>query len=148
MLTWTAHSDSPRAESTMNTQPVVVAPLRLQPLHTAPGLARYHVRRACRQSAFPVQLVDDAVLIAGELVSVSIRQTRSSLDFSVLIRDDGIELRTNAKAGPRQAGPGIGTHRGLQLVHRLSQSWGLDESGTSRSMWARLTPTALTFAAT
>jgi serine phosphatase RsbU (regulator of sigma subunit)/anti-sigma regulatory factor (Ser/Thr protein kinase) len=89
------------------------------------------------------ELVDDAALIASELLANAVQHGAPPVAVSVdaTPRDVLIEVRDASRQTPIRARPGTDnmTGRGLMLVDRLSASWGIRlESAGGKTVWARL----------
>lgn len=112
--------------------------LRLAPSVHAPVVARRFVRAVCGTCPLPVRIVDDAVLVAGELVAASVREVHSPVDVAVLAGADVITLRLRdaATAAPDAAGTGVVARRSWGMVHRLSTAWGYRGTADGRVLWA------------
>lgn len=115
--------------------------MRLAPRAAAARITRRLIYDTCDQAGFPVRMVDDAALVAGELVTASIRQARRDVDV-VLHVDQGqirIGVRDTSTAPPllgldSRPGP----ERSTAVVERLSSSWGYCRSEAGREVWALL----------
>jgi hypothetical protein len=118
---------------------MTIAPVSVSLAATAaaPGIARYRTRLAGTTAALPEELVHSAALIAGELVGISIRQSRSAVQLGITVHADCIEIQVREPASclvPRAGG--LGSTRSMELVRRLAQSWGLDRGDSGRILWA------------
>ena len=118
---------------------------RLRPSPAAPQLARFRVRSACAQAGFSAALVHASAIVVGELVRLRLRHSRAAVDLAISIDDAGVEIRVrdveNDQRRPQGHDAGVGTHRSIELVRRLSSSWGLEQTATQRSIWAFLAVT-------
>jgi anti-sigma regulatory factor (Ser/Thr protein kinase) len=113
----------------------------------APGAARIVVT-ACLRARVPASVLDDAQLVASELVSNSVRHSRASPASVVVVRMQltdafvRLEVADSGRSGaiaPRPADLVGGGGLGLNLVESLSERWGLERvvaSGTR--VWALL----------
>lgn len=125
-------------------------------LHEAPSAGE--VRRALTEDltrrGLPADVVDDAALLASELVGNAVRHAYP-LPGGVLrvgwdVEDDRVVLRVTDGGGRqaphvRDAGPRDVRGRGLAIVDSLAEDWGVDryENGVGpvSTVWAAL-PTA------
>lgn len=105
-------------------------------------LARDFVARTLQQWELHA-LVDDAVLVASELSSNAVLHARTEISLS--LRSDGvawvrIELRDHNSRMPTQtARPDEGTSgRGLTIVERLADSWGVVLDTGGKTVWAEV----------
>jgi hypothetical protein len=114
----------------------------LRPSAAAPQLARFRVRSTCAQAGFSTTLVHEAAIVVGELVRLCLRHSRDAIDLAISISDAGVELRVRSVKTTQHASHtryvGVGTNRSIELVRRLSNSWGLEQTATERSLWAFL----------
>lgn len=109
----------------------------------APRLARTFLRGAgCPQHQSGV--LDDAVLMTSELVTNSVLHGGSPLvvavdcdgrDMSVRVRDGSPELPQLRKAGPVDE-----SGRGLALVAKMSDAWGVDPEPDGKHVWFTIRP--------
>jgi len=87
-------------------------------------------------------VVDDAVLMADELVTNAHRHGRAPRVCRLTVVDHGRRLRIEVDdASPREPRPRIPDHtggRGLILVDRLASRWGFDHHGDHKTVWAEL----------
>lgn len=97
-------------------------------------------------SALPragVDVVDDCELVIGELVANAINVDAKSIDVSIQIHHDRIELAVtdDAHGWPvlRPPDPAATSGRGLQIVAALAPSWGVTIDDDRRTVvWAHL----------
>jgi anti-sigma regulatory factor (Ser/Thr protein kinase) len=111
--------------------------------------ARRFVRRLVDEAAVDGvtdDLVDDAILVASELVANAVLHAGGPIGLDVEV-DDGpparlrIEVSDESPVAPtiRDYGSGASTGRGLALVARLAARWGVDAGEPSgKSVWAEL----------
>jgi serine/threonine-protein kinase RsbW len=112
----------------------------------APGAARMIVAEALRHAS--VAVLDDAKLIISELVTNSVRHSGGSQADGVTVRVDTTRrmLRLevddsgrDAVIAPRTPDPHGGGGLGLQLVHSLSEDWGVERAADRGTrVWACL----------
>jgi hypothetical protein len=115
--------------------------VRLRPTSAAPRISRKLVRDMCDHSPLPAALVDDAALIVGELVTTSIKQAHTVVDVVISVGDGGVTVRVQDSAAElpmpsRCQQPS--TARSLDIVQRLSSSWGHYCAESRREFWALL----------
>ncbi|MFC4852622.1 ATP-binding protein [Actinophytocola glycyrrhizae] len=105
-----------------------------------------HVRRLVRDllGDHPGVLLDDAVLVTDELVSNAIQHGRGPRSCRLTLIRDGRGLRaevTDSGPGePRPRTPDDTGGRGLLLVARLANAWGVHWFGDHKTVWAELVP--------
>lgn len=81
------------------------------------------------------ELVTNAVVHAGTDVTLHVRVRRGVLRIEVA---DGSPVVPT----PRRTTALAGTGRGLQLVDRLSDRWGVDKARNGKTIWFELSPNA------
>ena len=112
--------------------------VQLPPRSSAPRVARKLVRDLCTGSGLPDNLVDDAALVIGELVTTSVRQAHMAVQVVVVVAADEVTVRVYDKGTMPPAGltdrPAAG--RSWDTVRRLGTSWGYHGGAGGRAMWA------------
>ena len=93
------------------------------------------------------QAVHDAALVVSELVSNSIQHAwplpGHTLQVTWLVEPGSVEVEVRDGGGPTQprqdypAGSALGG-RGLGIVDRLAQDWGIRRDDTTQAVWAVL----------
>jgi two-component sensor histidine kinase len=87
-------------------------------------------------------LRDDAVLVADELVSNAIQHGRGPRSCRLTLIGDGQGLRTevtdSGPGEPHLRTPDSSGGRGLVLVDRLANSWGVEWFRGRKTVWAEL----------
>jgi hypothetical protein len=119
----------------------MVEGLDLKPHSDAPGAARKLTYASCSRAGTSLSVVvDDAALVAGELVRTSIRQTRARVTLRVVCDERQVTLRVHDQGVPPTARRDLdtGAARSWEIVRRLSASWGYSEGPSGREMWATL----------
>jgi len=88
-------------------------------------------------------LADSALLLVSELVTNAVLHARSR--FELVVRLDGERLRvevhdeSGAQPTRKHYAVSAGTGRGLMLVERLADRWGVDSSGgAGKRVWFEL----------
>jgi anti-sigma regulatory factor (Ser/Thr protein kinase) len=111
------------------------------------AVVRHEIARELRDAGVPTQLVDDAVLVASELVGNAIRHARAlpagHLAVTSERRAEGITIRVTDGGGGqhpsvRAAEPHDTTGRGLSIVAALTDSWGVMSGPDTVTVWARI----------
>jgi len=91
-------------------------------------------------------LVDAAGLLVSELVTNAVMHARTDVTLHVTVRRGVLRIEVTDGSPvvptPRRASGLAGTGRGLQLVDRLSDRWGVDKARKGKTIWFELTPTA------
>jgi hypothetical protein len=116
---------------------------QLRPVRSAPSIARRAVRTVCTGAGIAAATVDDAVLVASELVALSVRQARSELELNVdvvggIIRVLVADRGADSPLGVHRHTAGSSPARSAEIVRRLSESWGYEPTNSGRVMWAVL----------
>ena len=106
--------------------------------HEAPALARQFLRSTtCAEHN--AHVVEDAVLLVSELVTNSV--LHGGPPVVVAAECDGAALRVRVRDGspelpvPRSAGPDAEGGRGLDLVRRISEEWGVEQTHDGKHVW-------------
>jgi anti-sigma regulatory factor (Ser/Thr protein kinase) len=88
-------------------------------------------------------VIDDIELLVSELVTNAVLHARSDARVTIELLDDRVRV-TVADASPivprlRDYGPAAVTGRGMLLVDRLSDQWGVDvDDGAGKRVWFEL----------
>lgn len=111
-----------------------------------PRAARRFVRRICAEWGLPDRRVQDAVLVASELVQNTVEHTLSEVRLRLELRRDRLTVAVgdDDPAPVVLADPGgdaAGAAKGLRLVAQLAKTWGCvtDPVGGRKTVWAVLT---------
>ena len=110
-----------------------------RPDPTSAGEARRFVAEALSGLAFDI---DCAQLLANELVTNAVRH--AGTDIQVAVSIDGNDLLVSVEDGDARVpevqavAPEVETGRGLFLVARLAQAWGIDPTTSGKRVWFRL----------
>ncbi|MFL6161082.1 MAG: hypothetical protein ACJ74U_02520 [Jatrophihabitantaceae bacterium] len=108
----------------------------LRPGKHAPLAARRFVRSICSQQALPARVTDNAAFVAGELVLISVIQSRSVVALAVGLDGTDVILRLRDRSTTWPMRRGLGSVDRGEVVHRLSRSWGFACDGYGREIWA------------
>jgi anti-anti-sigma regulatory factor/anti-sigma regulatory factor (Ser/Thr protein kinase) len=120
--------------------------LRLAPTATAPAAARLYVRDVLRfwRLALPdEEVIDEAELLADELVTNAVVHARTSLRLRLELRGDILHIGVH-DASPRLLrlvpnDPEAEAGRGLRLVEHLATAWGVQRRPDSgKVVWCTL----------
>ncbi len=91
-----------------------------------------------------VELIDAAGLLVSELVTNAVVHARTDVTLHVTIRRGvlRIEVADGSPVVPvaRHTSALAGTGRGLQLVDRLANRWGVQKSRGGKTIWFELSP--------
>lgn len=97
------------------------------------------------RAAFPGRygvIVDDAILVADELVTNALRHGQAPRSFRLAVLHHGRRLRIEVEdASPQQPKIRTPDHtggRGLILVDQLASQWGVDYHDDYKTVWAEL----------
>lgn len=106
--------------------------------------ARMVIRTSC--GSLPDALRDDAELLVSELVSNAVRHGGGHVQLRVLVneRDLTVSVYDDGDGEPvvsqRFLGPEVASGRGLQLVEKLADGWGVfPAEGGGKTVWILLT---------
>lgn len=112
----------------------------------APAIRRVIVEDLQRRHV-PNPLVDEAQIVASELVANAVRHARPLADGTIKVhwRVKGAVVEVEVSDGgsdtvPRAAPPAVyaTTGRGLRIVRSLAHEWGVAEHKSGRTVWASL----------
>jgi anti-sigma regulatory factor (Ser/Thr protein kinase) len=87
-------------------------------------------------------LVMDAELLTSELVTNAVLHARSGVTVTVAVADGTAEIgvtdESTAAPAPRSPIPSIEGGRGLRLVDRVAEDWGVAYLDLGKQVWCRL----------
>ena len=116
--------------------------IELPALSSSPRRARRFVRDTLEPLEVPTATIDDAELVATELVTNSVMHAHSAVVFSIEYANRMVRLRVedNSAVMPvvRTAAPDAATGRGLFIVEQLASQWGVDLQRDGKSVWVEL----------
>lgn len=111
------------------------------------AVVRQRISAELAGAGIPDSLIDDVVLVATELLSNALRHARSlpddQLDISWDILRGAVSITVTDGGGRHQPhvrhpGPAETNGRGLSIVETLAEEWGVEEAGSSATVWATL----------
>lgn len=113
---------------------------------TSAALVRHQLARDLATYDLPAETIDDAVLVASELVGNAIRHTAVSeagtLEVSWNVDGSGVQVSVGDASGkPPVARVGRTDEpdgRGLRIVDALADDWGVERAGTGKRVWAHI----------
>jgi anti-sigma regulatory factor (Ser/Thr protein kinase) len=121
--------------------PVLVT-LDLAPYPASVGVARRFTVDTLRRWGRD-DLTTSGALLVSELVTNAILHARTMIQVILERRDDAVrvEVRDGSPVRPalRNHGLDATTGRGLALVSKLAESWGVDVTAAGKVVWAQLT---------
>ena len=108
----------------------------------APREARQAIARFLARADLP-QLIDDAQLLATELVTNAVRHATGPISVRAYVRDGYLRLEVCDSAADcppelREADPDAEGGRGMDLVDKLSSRWGWRVSEHAKVVWLDL----------
>jgi serine phosphatase RsbU (regulator of sigma subunit)/anti-sigma regulatory factor (Ser/Thr protein kinase) len=91
-----------------------------------------------------VDLVDDATLIVSEMVTNAIRHTDGKSTLKLQRETDRVRItvtdtETRPPAPNMRFEPTATSGRGMHLIDALAAAWGVEPTGSGKSVWAELT---------
>jgi PAS domain S-box-containing protein len=114
----------------------------LPALVSSPRRARRFVRDTLEPLGVPERTIDQAELVATELVTNSVMHARSEVKVSVELVNGRVRLRVDDRSPVRpmvrNATPDAATGRGLFIVEQLSSRWGVDLNRDGKTVWVEL----------
>ena len=118
-----------------------LAQLRLAPGSGAPGRARVFLEDTCRRWAVP-EYTQDAALVVSELITNAVRHAGTEMRLGLELRDGGLTVSVHDRGEglPRLIPPAerVFAGRGLAIVVRLAEAWGVVVADGGKSVWCRL----------
>lgn len=86
--------------------------------------------------------IDDAVLVADELVANAVRHGGGCLALHVQANGDQVTISAvdGSAVVPRHRVAGSDGGRGLAIIEALSQAWGVADHDGGKRVWVRLLP--------
>ena len=116
--------------------------IELPALSSSPRRARRFVRDTLEALEVPIATIDDAELVATELVTNSVMHAHSEVVLSVECINRLVRLRvddhSSVRPVVRTAAPDAATGRGLFIVEQLATQWGVDMHRDGKSVWVEL----------
>ena len=116
--------------------------IELPALSSSPRRARRFVRDTLEQLEVPIGTIDDAELVATELVTNSVMHAHSEVVVSIECVNRLVRLRVDDHSAVRPvvrtAAPDAATGRGLFIVEQLATQWGVDLHRDGKSVWVEL----------
>ncbi len=116
--------------------------------HIAASAALVRHQLACDLARYdlPSEAIDDAVLVASELVGNAVRHTRASesgtLDVSWDVDTSGVRVSvgdpSDTPPSPRAAAGHETEGRGLRIVDAMSDDWGVELAAHGKTVWAHV----------
>jgi len=103
--------------------------------------ARMYVRDLL--SGQPPEVVQAAELLTSELAANSVRHACSEFEVAIDSRDPiRIEVSDNGEGRPKVLNPPprIPTGRGMQIVERIADAWGIRPTADGKTVWFTLSP--------
>jgi anti-sigma regulatory factor (Ser/Thr protein kinase) len=103
--------------------------------------ARLYVRDLL--SGQPLDVVQAAELLTSELAANSVRHACSEFEVAIDSRDPiRIEVSDNCKGRPKVLNPPprTPTGRGMQIVERTADAWGIRPTENGKTVWFTLSP--------
>ena len=125
----------------------IICSLRAPHEPASVGKVRREVVNDLQTRDLPEQLVDEAEMVASELLTNAVRHARPLSDGTIRvrwkIRGDVVEVEVTDGGGesiPRPAPRTVwlSSGRGLRIVRSIAHEWGVTEDRTGNVVWATL----------
>jgi anti-sigma regulatory factor (Ser/Thr protein kinase) len=125
----------------------IVTRLKVPAQPSSAAVIRQRISADLSRAGVPESVVDDAVLVATELLSNALRHARAleddHLDVSWAVEHGAVSITVTDGGGRNQPhvrhpGPADTNGRGLSIVETLADEWGVDEGDSTATVWARL----------
>lgn len=109
---------------------------------TTPALARAFARETLARADAPALVDDDVTLVVSELVTNAVIHGAGDVTLGVEVGDEAVRVEVADRDPELGARPAVRvdaeTGRGLLLVSRLAQRWGVRRDGPGKVVWADL----------
>jgi serine/threonine-protein kinase RsbW len=110
------------------------------------AIVRQHIARDLASYDLPAAAIDDAVLVASELVGNAVRHTSASesntLDVSWDVDPSGVRVcvgdPSDQRPEMRSATINEPSGRGLKIVDALADEWGVERGANGKVVWAHV----------
>ena len=125
----------------------IICSLRAPHEPASVGKVRREVVNDLQTRDLPEQIVDEAEMVASELLTNAVRHARTLSDGTIRvrwkIRGDVVEVEVTDGGGesiPRPAPRTVwlSSGRGLRIVRSIAHEWGVTEDRTGNVVWATL----------
>lgn len=112
--------------------------LELRPDPTSPGLARRFVRSVLADAGIDPLIIEDAALLATELVTNSVIHASTDITLEVVVENGAVQIGVTdgSRAQPvlREENHEATTGRGLQLLDKVATEWGVIYAGATKTV--------------
>jgi anti-sigma regulatory factor (Ser/Thr protein kinase) len=110
------------------------------------AIVRRHLARDLASYDLPADAIDDAVLVASELVGNAVRHTRATgsatLDVSWDVDSSGVRVcvgdPSDEQPHLRIVGDDEPKGRGLKIVAAMADEWGVERGARGKTVWAHV----------
>jgi anti-sigma regulatory factor (Ser/Thr protein kinase) len=110
------------------------------------AVVRRQLARDLASYDLPADAIDDAVLVASELVGNAVRHTKAAesatLDISWDVDSSGVRVcvgdPSDRQPEVREAGDDEPGGRGLKIVDAMSDQWGVERGDRGKTVWAHV----------
>jgi anti-sigma regulatory factor (Ser/Thr protein kinase) len=125
----------------------IICTLRAPHEPASVGKVRREVVNDLQTRDLPEQLVDEAEMVASELLTNAVRHARPLSDGTIRvrwkIRGDVVEVEVTDGGGESNPRPAprpvwLSSGRGLRIVRSIAHEWGVTEDRTGNVVWATL----------
>jgi serine/threonine-protein kinase RsbW len=125
----------------------IICALRAPHEPASVGKVRREVVNDLQTRDLPEQLVDEAEMVASELLTNAVRHARPLSDGTIRvrwkIRGDVVEVEVTDGGGETVPRPAprtvwLSSGRGLRIVRSIAHEWGVTEDRTGNVVWATL----------
>jgi anti-sigma regulatory factor (Ser/Thr protein kinase) len=113
--------------------------LTLPPELSSVREARRFLREVLRERGVPAAATDVVVLLGSELASNAVVHARTECRVRCTVDDQRVRVEVHdgdpRRPSPQLPEPGATSGRGVALVERLSDAWGVDASPNGKCVW-------------
>jgi serine/threonine-protein kinase RsbW len=110
------------------------------------AVVRHHIAADLTSNGVSPDRVDDVTLVASELVANAVRHAESSPDqdlgisWTITPANVLVSVADGSEREPRlgNAGADEPSGRGLAIIDQLSSTWGVEQLGIGKRVWARV----------
>lgn len=125
----------------------IVCSIRVAPDPTSVARVRHQIVADLHQRRVSKDLVDEAEIVASELLTNAVRHARPLSDGTIRvrwkIRGEVVEVEVTDGGGSTVPHPAprtvwLSSGRGLRIVRSIAHEWGVTEDRTGNVVWATL----------
>ncbi|MEO7422403.1 MAG: ATP-binding protein [Ornithinibacter sp.] len=125
----------------------IVCTMRVESDAASVARVRHHIVADLQERELSEKIVDEAEIVASELLTNAVRHARPLSDGTIRvrwkIRGDVVEVEVTDGGGSTMPHPAprtvwLSSGRGLRIVRSIAHEWGVTEDRTGNVVWATL----------